>query len=64
MHQVVIAIQAVHHEKPTLEAREVTKLHYRDSTSSNGEFSIYAQSIMLISTRSTTHPLNHETLDL
>ena len=47
-----------------MEAREVTKLHYRDSTSSNDEFSSYAQSIKLISTRSTTHPVNNETLDL
>ena len=42
-HQVFIGIQAVHHEKATLEARKVTKLHYRDSTSSNNEFSSYAQ---------------------
>ena len=64
MNQGFIAIQAVHHEKPTLEAREVTKLHYHDSTSSNNEFSSYAQSIKLISTTSTTHPVNNETLDL
>ena len=44
-----------------MEAREVTKLHYRDSESSNDEFSNYAQSIKLISTRSTTHPGNNET---
>ena len=44
--------------------REVTKLHYGDLTSSNDEFSSYAQSIKLISTRSTTHPGNNETLDL
>ena len=44
--------------------REVTKLHYRDSTSSNDEFSIYAQSIKLISTRSTSHPVHNESLDL
>ena len=59
-----IGIQALHHEKSTLEAREVTKLHYCDSTSSNDEFSSYAQSIKLISTRSTTHPVNNEILDL
>ena len=41
--QVFIDIQAVHHEKSILEAREVTKLHYHDSTSSNDEFSSYAQ---------------------
>ena len=40
------------------------KLHYRDSTSSNDEFSSYAQSIRLISTTSTTHLVNNETLDL
>ena len=40
------------------------KLHYRDSTSSNDEFSRYAQSIKLISTTPTTHPVNNETLDL
>ena len=37
MHQVFIGIQARHHEKSTLEARKVTKLHYRDSTSSKDE---------------------------
>ena len=54
----------LHHEKSTLEAREVTKLHYCDSTSSNDEFSSYAQSIEIISTTSTTHLVNNETLDL
>ena len=54
----------VHHEKLTLEAREVTKLHYRDLTSSNDEFTSYAQSIKLISTASTTHLVNNEALDL
>ena len=43
--------------------REVTKLHYRDSTSSNDEFSSYAESIKLISTTSTTHPVNNKNLD-
>ena len=47
-----------------MEVREVTKLHYRDLTSSNDEFSSYAQSIKLIFTTSTTHSVNHETLDL
>ena len=64
MHQVFIGIQAIHHEKSTLEAREVTKLHWRDLTSSNDEFSSYAQSIKLIFTTSTTHPMNHEPQDL
>ena len=64
MHQGFIGIQALHHEKATLEAREVTKLQYRDSTSSNDEFSIYAQSIKLILTRSTTHLVTNKTLDL
>ena len=64
MHQVVIGIQAVHHEKPTLEARKVTKLHYRDLISSNDEFSSYAQSFKFIFTTSTTHPVDNENLDL
>ena len=63
-HQGFIGIQGLHHEKSTLEACEVTKLHYRDLTSSNDEFSSYAQSIKLISTRSTTHLVNNQTLDL
>ena len=62
-HQGFIDIQVVHHEKTTLEAREVTKPHDRDLTSSNDEFSSYAQSIKLISTRATTH-WNNELLDL
>ena len=44
--------------------REVTKLHYRDLTSSNNEFSSYTQLIRRISTTSTNHPVNNETLDL
>ena len=64
MYQVFIDIQAINHETPTLEAREVTKLHRRDSTSSNDDFTSYARSIKLISTRSTTDPLNNETPDL
>ena len=47
-----------------MEAHKVTKLHYRDSTSSNDEFSNYAQSIKLIFTTSTTPPGNNETPDL
>ena len=47
-----------------MEAREVTKLHYHDSTSSNDEFSSYGQSIKLIFTTSTTLLVNNETLDL
>ena len=57
-------IQALHHEKPTLEAREVTKLHKRDTTSSYDEFSRYAQPYKLIPTTSTTHPVGNDTLDL
>ena len=53
-----------HHEKSTLEVREVTKLQYRDSTSSNDEFSSYAQSIKLIFTRATSNLVHNETLDL
>ena len=54
----------INHEKPTLEARKVTKLHRHDSTSSNDDFTSYAQSIKLISTTSTPHPVNNETPDL
>ena len=64
MNQVFIGIQALNYEKSTLEARKVTRLHYCDLTSSNDEFSSYAQSIKLILTGSTTHPVNNETLDL
>ena len=64
MDQVIIDIQTLNYEKSTLEACEVTKLHYHDSTSSNDEFSSYAQSIILIFTRATTHLVNNETLDL
>ena len=56
MYQVLIAIQAIHHEKPTLEARKVTKLLRRDTTSSSDDFTSYQQSIKLIPTTSTTHP--------
>ena len=54
----------LNYEKYTLEARKVTKLHYHDSTSSNDEFSSYAQSIKLIFTTSPTHLVNNDTLDL
>ena len=64
MHQGFIGIQVVHHETPTLEAHGVTKLHYRDLTSSNDGLTSYAESIKLISTTSTTHLVNNETLDL
>ena len=40
------------------------KPHYRDSTSSNDKYSCCAQSIKLISSRSTTPPVNNATLDL
>ena len=63
MYQGFIDIQAIHHEKPTLEAREVTKLHRPDSTSSNDDLPSYAQSIKLISTTSTTQLMNNITPD-
>ena len=63
MHHIFIGIQALHHEKSTLEVRKVMKLHYRSSTSSSNEFTSYAQSIKLISTTSTTHLMNNVTLD-
>ena len=40
------------------------KLLRRDTTSSNDDLPSYAQSIKLISTHSTTHPVNNETPDL
>ena len=64
MDQGLIDIQDIHHEKPTLERREVKKPLWRDMTSSNDDLPSYAQSIKLISTPSTTHPVNNETLDL
>ena len=64
MYQVLIDIQAIHHEKPTLEARKVTKLLQCDTTSSNDDFTSYSRSIKLISTTSTTHPVKNETPDL
>ena len=64
MYQVLIDIQAINHEKPTLEAPKVTKLLRRDSTSSNDDLPSYARSIKLIPTTSTIHPVNNETPDL
>ena len=64
MYQGFIDIQMVNHENPTLEAREVKKLHRRDSTSTNNDFTSYAQSIKLISTTPTTHLVNTDTPDL
>ena len=63
-HQVFNHIQALHHEKPTLEASEVTKLLRRDTTPSNDEFPSYVQSISLILPRAMTHSVDNETLDL
>ena len=57
-------IQAIHHEKLTLESRKVTKLLRRDTTSSNNDFPSYVQSIKLIFTRYTTLPVANDTLDL
>ena len=62
--QGFIDIHAINHEKPTLEAREVTKLHRRDLTSSNDDFTSYTQSIKLISTTPTTHLWNKKNPDL
>ena len=62
-YQVLIAIQAIHHKKPTLEVREVTKLLRRDKTSSNDDFTSYRQSIKLIPTTSTTYPVKNDTSD-
>ena len=64
MHQGFDDIQELHHVKPTLEACEVTKLDQRDLTTSNDDFPSYAQSIKLIFTRSTTHLVENDTLDL
>ena len=62
MQHVSIGIQALYREKATLEAWEVMKLHYCDSTSSNDEFSSYALSLKLIFTTSTTQLGSNETL--
>ena len=63
MYQVLIAIQTIHHEKPTLEVREETKLLRSDTTSSDDGFTSYRRSIKLIPTTSTTHPVKNETKD-
>ena len=63
MYPVLIDIQAIHHEKPTLEVREVTKLLWRDTTSSNDDFTSYRRSITLIPTTSATPPVKNETPD-
>ena len=47
-----------------MEARELTKLRWHDTTSSNDDFTSYARSIKLISTTSTTPPVKNETPDL
>ena len=57
-------MKVLHREKATVEAREVMKIHYPDSTSSNDEFSSSAQSIKLIFTNSTTHHGNNIMLDV
>ena len=59
-----IGIQVIHHKKPTVETCELMKLHKCDSTSSNNEFSSYAQSIKLIPTTSTTPLVNNATPNL
>ena len=62
-YQVLIDVQEIHHEKPTLEVREVTKLLRRDATSSHDDFTSYRRSITLIPTPSTPHPVKNETPD-
>ena len=64
MYHVLIAFQATHYEKPTLEAHEVMKLLRRDTTSSNDDFTSYGPSIKLIPTPSAAHPVKNETPDL
>ena len=63
-YQVRIDIKAIHQEKPTLEAREVTKLLRHDTTSSNDDFTSNARLIKLIFATSTTPPVKHDILDL
>ena len=63
-YQVLIYIQAINHEKPTLEAHEVTKLLRRYSTTSKDDLPSYAHSIKLIYRISTTHSVTNETPDL
>ena len=62
-YHALIAIQTIHHEKPTLEVRKVTKLLRHDTTPSNDDFTSYRRSIKLIPTTSTTHPVKNETQD-
>ena len=62
-YQVLIGIQTINHEKPTLEVREVTKLLRHDMTSSNDDFTSYRRSIKLIPTTSTTYPGKNKTPD-
>ena len=57
-------IAKLHHEKPTLEAREVTKLLRRDTTRSNDDYPSYLRSIKLIFSSYTTHPVKNEPLEL
>ena len=64
MHPVFNDIQALHHEKRTLEAREVTKLLWRDMTHSNDDFPRYVRSIKLIFTGQTTYPVDNKMLYL
>ena len=63
MYQFLIAIQMIHHEKPTLEVRKVTKLLRRDTTSSNDDFTSYRLSIKLIPTTSTIYLVKDKTPD-
>ena len=63
MDQGFVAIQVIHHEKPTLEARKVTKLLWRDTIYSNDDLTSYGQPIKLISTPSSTHLRKYETSD-
>ena len=63
-HQVCIGFQALHHVKVTLESNEVTKLHIRDTSTSNDEFSRCTHLFKLIPTTSTTHSVKNETPDL
>ena len=63
-YQGLIAIQTIDHEKPTLEARKVTKLLRRDTTPSNDEFPSYVRSITRRFTRATPPPVENDTLDL
>ena len=50
--------------RPTLEAREVTKLLLCDTTSSNDDFTSYGRSIKLIPTTAATNLVTNDTPDL